>query len=109
MNITTSGCGNCMYCYNGQCSYGGQCYGSPQLQNVNGKWCWMPIGSFIVADISDVSGLQKECESKEEAYNRCYSDYRYWKDKAKEYKHRAEVAEAENTELKARLAELRGE
>lgn len=26
-----------------------------------------------------------------------------------EYKHRAEVAEAENAELKARLAELRGE
>ncbi|WP_297931076.1 hypothetical protein [uncultured Coprobacter sp.] len=46
MNTITSGCGNCMYCYNGQCSYGGQCYGSTQLQNVNGKWCWMPIGSF---------------------------------------------------------------
>ena len=27
--------------------------------------------------------LQKECDSKEEAYNKCYEDYRYWKDKAK--------------------------
>lgn len=46
MNTITSGCGNCMYCYNGQCCYGGQCYGSPQLRYVDGKWCWMPIGSF---------------------------------------------------------------
>lgn len=46
MNITTSRCGNCTYYYNGQCYYGGQCCGSPQLQNVNGTWCWMPIGSF---------------------------------------------------------------
>ena len=46
MNIKTSGCGNCTYCYNGQCSYGGQCYGSTQLRYVDGKWCWMPIESF---------------------------------------------------------------
>lgn len=46
MNIITSGCGNCMYCHNGQCYYGGQCYGSPQLRYVDGKWCWMPIGNF---------------------------------------------------------------
>lgn len=46
MNTITSGCGNCTYCYNGQCSYGGQCYGSPQLRYVDGKWCWMPTGSF---------------------------------------------------------------
>lgn len=51
------------------------------------------VDALIAADIGDVSELQKECESKEEAYNKCYSDYRYWKDKAKEYKHRAEVAE----------------
>lgn len=37
--------------------------------------------------------IQKECKSKEEAYNKCYIEYKYWKDKAKEYKHRAEVAE----------------
>lgn len=48
----------------------------------------------LIADgIGDVSELQKECESKEEAYNKCYIDYKYWKDKAKDYKHRAEVAE----------------
>ena len=40
-----------------------------------------------------IAKLQKECESKEEVYNRCYIDYKYWKDKAKEYQHRAEVAE----------------
>ena len=37
--------------------------------------------------------IVKERDSKEEAYNKCYFDYRYWKDKAKEYKHRTEVAE----------------
>lgn len=37
--------------------------------------------------------LTKECDSKEEAYNKCYFDYKNWKDKANEYKHRAEVAE----------------
>ena len=47
----------------------------------------------IAAGIGDVIELQKECDSKEEAYNKCYLDYRYWKDKAKEYKHRAERAE----------------
>lgn len=36
--------------------------------------------------------LTKECDSKEEAY-KCYFDYKNWKDKANEYKHRAEVAE----------------
>ena len=36
---------------------------------------------------------EKECDSKEEAYNKCYFYFKYWKDKAKEYKHRAEVAE----------------
>ena len=37
------------------------------------------VDALIAAGIGDVSELQKECE--------------YWKDKAKEYKHRAEVAE----------------
>lgn len=41
----------------------------------------------------EVEQIVKERDSKEEAYNKCYFDYRYWKDKAKEYKHRAEVAE----------------
>lgn len=41
----------------------------------------------------EVEQIIKERDSKEEAYNKCYFDYRYWKDKAKEYKHRAEVAE----------------
>lgn len=49
--------------------------------------------ALIAAEIGDLNELQKECDSKEEAYNKCYNDYRYWKDKAKEYKHRAEVAE----------------
>ena len=49
--------------------------------------------ALIAAEIGDVSELKKECNSKEEACNKCYSDYRYWKEKAKEYKHRAEVAE----------------
>lgn len=61
------------------------------------------VEALILAGIGDVSELQKECESKEEAYNKCYSDYKYWKDKAKEYKCRAERVEAENAELKARL------
>lgn len=49
--------------------------------------------ALIAAEIGDVSELQKECDSKEEAYNKCYFDFKHWKDKAKEYKHRAEVAE----------------
>ena len=40
-----------------------------------------------------MSGLQKECDSKEETYNECYIDYKHWKHKAKEYKHRMEVVE----------------
>lgn len=42
---------------------------------------------------AEIARLTKECDSKEEAYNKCYFDYKYWKDKANEYKHRAEVAE----------------
>lgn len=49
--------------------------------------------ALLLSGIGDVNELQKECDSKEEAYNKCYSDYKYWKDKAKEYKHKAEVAE----------------
>lgn len=49
--------------------------------------------ALIAAGIGDVSELQKECDSKEEAYNKCYFDFKHWKDKAKEYKHRTEVAE----------------
>lgn len=41
----------------------------------------------------EIARLTKECDSKEEAYNKCYFDYKYWKDKANEYKHCAEVAE----------------
>ena len=48
--------------------------------------------ALIAAWIGDVSELQKECDSKEEAYNRCYFYYKYWKDKAKA-EHRAERAE----------------
>lgn len=44
------------------------------------------IDAFIANGIGDVSELQKECDSKEEAYNKCYFDYKYWKDNAKEYK-----------------------
>ena len=50
--------------------------------------------ALIEAGIGDVSELQKECDSKEEAYNKCYFDYKHWKYKAKEYKHRAEKAES---------------
>ena len=53
----------------------------------------MQVDAFIEAGIGDVSELQKECDSKEEAYNQCYFDCKCWKDKAKEYKHRAERAE----------------
>lgn len=49
--------------------------------------------ALISAGIGDVSELQKECDSKEEAYNKCYIDYKDWKEKAKEYKHRAKIAE----------------
>lgn len=59
--------------------------------------------ALIAAGIGDVSELQKECDSKEEAYNKCYFDFKHWKDKAKEYKHRAKIAESENAELRARL------
>lgn len=52
------------------------------------------IADALIADgIGDVSELQKECKSKEEAYNKCYIEYKYWQDKAKDYKHRAGVAE----------------
>ena len=47
--------------------------------------------ALIAAGIGDVSKLQRECNSKEEAYNKCYFDYKHWKHEAKEYKHRAEV------------------
>lgn len=47
--------------------------------------------ALSAAGVGDVSELQKECDSKEEAYNKCYRDYRFWKDKAEDYKHRAEV------------------
>lgn len=50
---------------------------------------------LILSVIGDAIELQKECDSKEEAYNKCYFDYKHWKDKAEEYKHRAEVAERE--------------
>lgn len=43
----------------------------------------------------EVEQIVKERDSKEEAYNKCYFDYKYWKDKAKEYKNRAERAEKE--------------
>ena len=59
--------------------------------------------ALVAAGIGDVSELQKECDSKEEAYNKCYFDFKHWKDKAKEYKHRAEIAESENAELRERL------
>ena len=49
--------------------------------------------TLIAAGIGDVSELQKECDSKEEAYNKCYFDFKHWKDKAKEYKHRVSKAE----------------
>ena len=49
--------------------------------------------ALVAAGIGDVSKLQKECDSKEEAYNKCYFDFKHWKDKAKEYKHRAAKAE----------------
>ena len=49
--------------------------------------------ALIAAGIGDVSELQKECDSKEESYNKCYLNYKYWKDTAKEYKHRAARAE----------------
>lgn len=48
----------------------------------------------------EVEQIVKERDSKEEAYNKCYFDYRYWKDKAKEYKHRSEVAEGRLEKLK---------
>ena len=41
----------------------------------------------------EIARLTKERDSKEEAYNKCYFDYKNWKDKANKYKHRAEVAE----------------
>lgn len=50
-----------------------------------------------------IAKLQKECESKEEAYNRCYIDYKYWKDKAKEYQHRAKRVEKELADLKTEM------
>ena len=49
--------------------------------------------ALIAAGIGDMSELQKECDSKEEAYNKCYFDFKHWKDKAKEYKHCAARAE----------------
>ena len=47
--------------------------------------------ALIAAGIGDVSKLQRECSSKEDAYNECHIDYKHWKHEAKEYKHRAEV------------------
>lgn len=52
-----------------------------------------PYGVKQLYSDEEVEQIVKERDSKEEAYNKCYFDYRYWKDKAKEYKHRAEIAE----------------
>lgn len=62
-----------MYCYNGQCSYGGQCYGSPQLRYVDGKWCWMPIGSFKEDEISVMvfPSTKTQVQNKQELYDYC--------------------------------------
>lgn len=49
--------------------------------------------ALIEDGIGDVSEFQKECDSKEDSYNNCYYDYKYWKDTAKKYKNRAEKAE----------------
>lgn len=46
MNTIRTGCGNCWYCRNGQCAYGGKCYGTGELRNVNGQWYFFPIGSY---------------------------------------------------------------
>lgn len=43
-NQTTTGCANCYYCWNGQCAYGGRCYGT-EMVVVNGNWTQMPIGA----------------------------------------------------------------
>ena len=83
MNIITSGCGNCMYCYNGQCSYGGQCYGSPQLMYVDGKWCWMPIGSF----------KENENIKKEIAFSKSPFNCDFWKSEAKRHQRWATIVE----------------
>ena len=45
-NQTTTGCGNCYYCRNGCCTYGGICYGT-EMRIVNGAWQTVPIGSLV--------------------------------------------------------------
>lgn len=45
-NQTTTGCGNCYYCWGGRCSYDGRCYGT-EMRIVNGAWQTVPIGSPV--------------------------------------------------------------
>lgn len=45
-NQTTTGCGNCYYCWNGRCAYGGRCYGT-EMRIVNGAWQTVPVGSPV--------------------------------------------------------------
>lgn len=65
------------------------------------------IANALVFDgIGDIDEIQKECDSKEEAYNKCYEDYRYWKDTAKEYEYFKKVAEKQVICLAEDIANL---
>lgn len=52
MNKTTTGCANCWYCFNGQCSYGGNCYGT-QMILIDGRWYSVPIGSQVYKEVEE--------------------------------------------------------
>lgn len=45
-NAVTTGCANCYYCWNGQCAYGGRCYGT-EMRIVDGTWQTVPIDSPV--------------------------------------------------------------
>lgn len=46
INQTTTGCANCYYCWNGQCAYGGRCYGT-EIRKMGREWVKVPIESPV--------------------------------------------------------------
>ena len=51
-NQTTTGCGNCYYCWNGRCAYAARCYGT-EMRIVDGRWQAVPIDSNVGAKVPD--------------------------------------------------------
>lgn len=58
MNTIQTGCGNCWFCRNGQCAYGGKCYGTGTLGNVDERWYFFPAESYIRRTSNDRARIE---------------------------------------------------